>query len=203
MGHQLKVNTPARKGFASAVKPAKDVDYDLYASQSRQGVDWDSYRSQDTLSAKEKEEKETLLEEERERLRQEREERKETERERREEGKEARAEARKQRAEDAAFKREQEKARREQQKANVEWATSTKSFTDEEKAAMKAKMETTFDNRFTGMMENKKEYEFDTTSVGGPSQVSNPPIESPKNAEAGVDRDVHKPFCGQAQRHYG
>ena len=66
-------------------------------------------------------------------------------------------------------RKEEEKQRREEQKKNVEWAASTLAYTKEELAAMRQNIK--FEERFKGMLENKHEFEYDTTLANGPSQV--------------------------------
>ncbi|EME41203.1 hypothetical protein DOTSEDRAFT_55095 [Dothistroma septosporum NZE10] len=94
----------------------------------------------------------------------------EIEKERLQEQKRIREIQMKHREEDAQWLREQELERRKQQTANVNDAASLKGFTPEELASMRAKTETTFEDRFKGMLENKKDYEFEQ-GVGGPSQI--------------------------------
>ena len=116
-------------------------------------VDWSNYTSQ-VASAGDDEEKKALMVAERERELEEKKLRREREREWREAEKE---------------RKEEEKRRREQQKKNVEWAASTLGYTKEELAAMKHNIK--FEERFNGMLENKREFDYDATPSNGPSQV--------------------------------
>ena len=152
---------------------------------SKGGVDWDLYRSQENASAEDGEEKKALFNEEKERVDEEKNFRKQREQERRAEQAQRRAEARQQREEERAEKKdrlkelkEEEKVRRAEAKANIDAATADKFMTKEEKAAIQAKYESikseldkAFNNRFTGLMENKQDFDFDDDSIGGPSQV--------------------------------
>ena len=152
---------------------------------SKGGVDWDLYRSQDPQTAEDEEEKKALFDEEQERVAEEKALRKQRDEERRAEQAQRRAEARQQREEERAEKKdrlkelkEEEKARRAEAKANIDAATADKFMTKEEKAAIAAKYESikseldkAFNDRFTGLMENKQDFDFDDDSIGGPSQV--------------------------------
>ena len=170
-----------------------NVDWKLFSSQASADVDWDQYKAENAEHRPKRSGKSALMDEERERLKEERKERQDREKERREdekqrkkeerefkndvrkerweEEKQLRTQARKKRQEDADWERNQEKARRQQQAANVEEAASTKLYTEEEKAAMQKKMDVSFEERFKGLMEGEKQYEFDESSTGGPSQV--------------------------------
>ncbi|MCJ1249394.1 hypothetical protein MMC30_006617 [Trapelia coarctata] len=123
------------------------------AGQEPQDVDWSLYTSQGAPPAEDKE-KQALMAAEKEREQEEKALRREREKERREAEKE---------------RKEEEKRRREETKKLVEWGASTVGYTKEELAAMKHNIK--FEERFTGMLENKKDFEFEPAISGGPSQI--------------------------------
>ena len=91
------------------------------------------------------------------------------ERERELEEKKLRREREKEMREDEKERKEEEKRRREETRKLVEWGASTVGYSKEELAAMKQKLN--FEDRFTGMLENKRDFEFDPAIARGPSQV--------------------------------
>ena len=92
------------------------------------------------------------------------------ERERELEEKQARKEREKEIKEAEKERKEEEKRRRVERKEIVEWGASTVGYTQAEREAMKHNLK--FEDRFNGMLENKKDFEFDPSVSKGPSQVS-------------------------------
>ena len=138
-------------------------------------VDWTTYTSQGSSSPSDKE-KEELMAAEKERVREEKQlrrerekEMKEAEKERKEEEKQLRREREKEMKEAEKERKEEEKRRRAETKQLVEWGASTVGYTKEELEAMKHNNK--FEERFTGMLENKKDFDFDANLAKGPSQV--------------------------------
>lgn len=66
---------------------------------------------------------------------------------------------------------EREKFRREEMRKLVDKAASMPAFTKDELKEMQTKVE--FEPRFTGMAENQKDFDFDSSETSGPSQVWN------------------------------
>ena len=116
-------------------------------------VDWSNYTSQGANTADDGEKKALMM----------------AERERELEEKRLRREREKELREAEKERKQEEKQRREEQKKNVEWATATWGYTKEELAAMKHNIK--FEDRFNGMLENKRDFDYDPTLANGPSQV--------------------------------
>lgn len=148
-------------------------------------VDWSNYTSQGA-SAGEDEEKKALMEAERERELEEKKMRRERERKCKQAEKE---------------RKEEEKRRREEQKKNVEWAASTLGYIKEELAAMKHNIK--FEERFNGMLENKREFDYDATPANDPSQVRFPYVSSDSINILRIVLDcyLHKPLRRQIERY--
>lgn len=91
-------------------------------------------------------------------------------------------------------RKEEEKRRRAETKQLVEWGASTVGYTKAELEAMKHNIK--FEERFTGMLENKKDFDFDATLAKGPSQVGiNHHLSWRNMLTKNPDCHLYKPIC--------